>query len=96
MNLSQLLKKTHKPVKIGTRKGAAFLYIGSPENALKALSSIPVKEGSPPWADRGVTDCFIANPAVDDAIAVIIAGREHGTLWFFGDTEGGQKWGDGK
>ena len=86
MNLSQALKITNKPVKIGTQHGSGFIYIGAPENALDRLNMVPRYEDAPRWEDREVTDMYDADPIIEDAMVIIVEGWEKGAMWFAGDT----------
>ena len=85
MNLSEALKTTIRPVKIGTQHGSGFIYIGVPEKALDYFRLTARWEGSPRWEEREVTDMYDADPIIEDAVIIIIEGWERGSRWFASD-----------
>ena len=76
MKLSEALKITPKPVKIGTQQGSGFLFVGQPKDALKSLKAVPRHEGSPRWEDRKVLESYNSALVIDSTRIIIIEGKE--------------------
>ena len=87
MKLSEVLRITPKPVKIGTCNGSGFLFIGRAKDALKSLNGIPRYEGSPHWEDREVLESYNSALVIDSTRIIIIEGREKGSYWYLGESE---------
>lgn len=91
MKLSEALKITPKPVKIGTQQGSGFLFVGQPKDALKSLKAVPRHEGSPRWEDRKVLESYNSALVIDSTRIIIIEGKEKGSHWYLGEGEAPRK-----